>query len=126
MKNYLLFLILIIASFQVGAATSDLCGVNDSCVKKERHKIFFSKKTYLVKGYGHTCKEAKANANEKFENQFGVMDQCGMFAGPFAKGTCSEQDNGEFSQWIQCPPASKAYRSKTRGRCVMIGGLLSC
>lgn len=113
-------------SIVIANNNSVLCDGYDFCIKKERKKVFFIKNTYLARGFGETCSAAKKNANNTFKREFGEINHCGMFNGPYKKGSCSQTESGDYSQWIQCPPASKPLKSKKRGSCVGIGGRIFC
>lgn len=130
-KNLLILLFLFVVSFQVGAQPAedslDHCGVYDSCVTTRGIMFINRQKTHLAKGYGNSCSEAEANAHIKFINRFGEMNDCGFSVDiPTTKGLCTQQENGTYTQWIECAPPFKPYKSKRRARCVNIGGVLSC
>lgn len=121
--------ILLTMSFLPNAFASkstELCEGADSCIETRRVILFFTTKSYYARGFGDDCQEAKENANKLFESEFGTMD-CGLFSGPHRKTQCTQQDNGESSQWIQCHPSSGiSKKRRSKGRCVMIGGVIAC
>ncbi len=81
----------------------------------------------ICQANGRSCQEAKDNASRQFEERWGYDVDCGPSRGANTWEPCTQLRSG-FSARAICHRANPNFGGGRRrgGRCVNIGGVLSC